>query len=413
MEIWIGLLGGLSSLALFAVSAVAYGLFPVFFYSLCVALGLLIGLEIPLLVRILRESQGVSQALSHVLAIDYAGALCGAVLFPLVALPYLGLSRASVVFGVMNLAVAGAGVTLLPGPRRWICLRLGAAGAILLAALAVSPRMVGFFEDILYNDHIVYTHDTPYQRIVLTRWRDDVRLFLDGNLQLSSIDEARYHEALVIPAMEAAGPPKKVLILGGGDGCAAREVLKYPSVESVTVVDIDPAITELAQQRPELVAVNQGALNAPRVTVINEDAFRFVEASRAFYGLCLRRLAAHGVLVTQATSPYYAPEVFWCIRNTITRAGTNVETGRNVETHPYHVNVPSFGEWGFVLATRDDLDTDSLEPREPTRFLNGASLRAMFALPEDLREVSGLATNELQNPVLHTYYRQGWRQFNR
>ncbi|MCP4403029.1 MAG: polyamine aminopropyltransferase, partial [bacterium] len=253
LEIWLGLLGGCSSMLMFAVSAFAGTIFPVFFYTLCILLGGLIGLEVPLLVRLLQATRGVSETLSHVLALDYLGALIGSILFPFVVLPYLGLSRASVVFGLLNLAVAAVGIPLLrKNARGMLLLQLFLAGVILLATFAFSTQWVGFLEDLLYQDEIIYTESTLYQRIVLTRWRDDVRLYLNGHIQFSSVDEFRYHESLVIPAMETSNPAADVLILGGGDGMAAREVLKYDSVRTIHVVDIDPAMTTLGQTRAEL-----------------------------------------------------------------------------------------------------------------------------------------------------------------
>jgi len=434
VEIWIGVVGGLSSIATFAVSAYAEPVFPVFFYSLCIVVGALVGVEIPLLVRILKEGDGFSEALSHVLALDYVGALAGSVLFPLVVLPFLGLSRASVVFGLMNLAVAAVGLRLLPDRRRGVALRVGAAFALLAAALACSPRLVGFFEDRLYQDSVVYAKTTRYQRIIVTRWRDDVRLYLNGHLQFSSVDEARYHEPLVIPAMETAGRPRDVLILGGGDGIATREILKYESVEHVTLVDIDPEMTRLAQMRPEFLAINRGSLRAPRVRIVHADAMKFLEDdrgfydviiadlpdpetealaklySKSFYALAARRLAERGVFVTQAGSPFFAPDAFWCVARTIAEAEPEGAPGRLIPL-PYHVNVPSFGDWGFVMASRRAVEPGTLAPSVPPRYLTPETLRAMFAFGRDVaaREVD---VNRLDNPVLFTYYRRGWKHFN-
>jgi spermidine synthase len=435
IEIWIGLIGGGSSMAMFAASAYADPLFPVFFYSLCALIGVLIGIEIPLLIRILRERHGFTGALSHVLALDYLGALLGSVLFPLVVLPFLGLSRASVVFGIMNLAVAAAGLTLLERPRKWIMVRLVGAALILVAAFFTSERLVGFLEDLLYEDSIVFARTTPYQRIVLTRWRGDIRLYLNGHLQFCSLDEARYHEALVIPAMEAAPRPRQVLILGGGDGLAAREVLKYQSVRAVRLVDLDPAVTDLAQTRTELVSLNRGSLSDPRVEIINRDAMLYLQDSRdffdvilvdlpdpntealsklysrSFYALCARRLRPGGVLVTQATSPFFARSAFWCIVQTVESAGGG-DGLPALRPLPYHVNVPSFGEWGFVLAGDRAVDPLTLRPSVTTRFLTPDTLKGMFSFGRDMMPVAGLETNRLDRPVLNGYYRKGWAEFN-
>lgn len=456
LEIWVGLLGGVSSLAMFAVGAFAEDLFAPVFYGLCAGIGILVGVEIPLLVRILtrgdtRSDAGqpvVGTALSEVLALDYVGALAGALAFPFLALPWLGMTRSSVVFGLMNLAVAAAGLTLLPGRRLGPGLRLAAASLLLLAALVWSGRWVGFLEDVLYQDQVIYAEDSKYQRIVLTRWRHDLRLYLNGHLQFSSVDEARYHESLVIPAMEAAGGRggvHDVLILGGGDGLAAREVLKYDGVERIVLVDLDPQITELARSRPELAELNRGALDAEALRIVHDDAFTFLRRSlhelpedlpavydviladlpdpssqalsklysRAFYAAALRKLSRHGVFVTQATSPFFARQAFWSVVETLraARPGTvDAEVGP-VHVLPYHLHVPSFGEWGFAMASQRPVDPTRLTVSVTTHFLDDDSLRALFAFPKDLAPVP-VAVNRLDDPVIFRYYEKGWGRFH-
>ena len=434
VEIWIGLLGGLSSMLLFAVFAFAPDVFGVVFYSLCGALGMLVGFEIPILVRVLRGGGGFSEAISNVLALDYLGALAGSILFPFVALPFLGLSRSSVVFGVINLAVAAAGMSLIRGAKRGMTVRLVTVAVVLVGSFFASARTIGFLEDLLYQDDVVYARDSSYQRIVITRWRDDVRLYLNGHIQFSSVDEFRYHEALVIPALEAAKPARSVLILGGGDGLAVREVLKYDSVEAITLVDIDPVVTELARTRPELTRLNEGALSSPKVTIVHQDAFTFLDRhqgffdviiadlpdpstpalcklySRAMYSLMAHRLSLGGVLVTQATSPFFAPKAFWCIAHTQAEAVGEGERAA-LAPLPYHVHVPSFGEWGFVLAARREVMPELLQVTVRTRFLNTRTLNSMFVFPEDLAEVD-TSVNTLENPVLYEYYNAGWRRYN-
>lgn len=430
VEVGVGVLGGLSSVLLFAASALLEPIFPVVFYGLCVVVGAGVGVEVPLLVRILREDTELSEAVSSTLALDYVGALAGSLLVPLVALPYLGISRSTVVFGLLNLGVAALGLRALPRPTRKLKSWLVLGVVVLLVGFLGSARLVGFLEDLRYQDHIVYAHSTSYQRIVLTRWRDDVRLYLDGHLQFASSDEARYHESLVIPAMEAVSRPERVLILGGGDGLAVREVLKYPSVREITLVDLDPEMTRLGRERPELVAMNRGALSDARVAVVNQDALLFAERdtgfydviladlpdphnpalsklySQSFYALLARRLSARGALVTQATSPFFAPLAFWCIEATIAAAAEPP-----LQTWPYHVNVPSFGEWGFVLASRAPVDVGGLAPSVETRFLNAETLRGLFEFPEDMARVQ-VEVNRMDQPVLAVYYNRGWKTYN-
>lgn len=461
LEIWIGLVGGTSSLAMFAVSAYADHIFAPFFYCLCGVIGIMVGLEIPLLVRILGGEHGLAgdasdgsstdggagveaadeptrnRALSQVLALDYVGALGGSLLFPFFALPWFGLSRASVVFGIMNLAVAAVGLTLVPGRRFWQAMRCAAAVALLAVAFFFSASWIGFLEDRLYQDQVVAARDTPYQRIVLTRWRDDVRLFLNGHLQFSSVDEARYHESLVVPAMEATRA-RRVLVLGGGDGLAVRRLLAYPSVEHITLVDIDPEMTRMAASRPELTALNGGALDSAKVEIQHLDAMTFLEEdrsfyqailidlpdpstltlaklySREFYALALRRLSEDGVLVTQATSPFFARQAFWCVATTLESVSdpTQVAAGLPaVRIYPYRVHVPSFGEWGFVMASRRDVAIERLKVSVETDFLDDSVLAGLFAFGKDIQRVEA-EVNRLDHPVLHRYYQQGWQTYN-
>ncbi len=437
-EIILGLVGGLSALILFSAFA-ATDAYPLVLVVVSVVVGALVGVEIPLLMRILEERVDVASAVSHVLALDYVGALLGSLLFPLLLLPFLGLVRTGALFGLLNLAVAFLALRYLrediPRPRP---LRLGGVlvGVVLIGVLLGGARATTWIEDRLYSDPIVLAESTPYQRIVITRWRDDVRLFINGNLQFSSIDEYRYHEALVHPAMAAAKRRGRVLILGGGDGLAVREVLKHPDVQVVDVVDLDPAITELFRDHPALSKLNGGVLKDPRVKVHNTDAVRFLEEATERWDVILldlpdpndaglarlyaegtfrrarRRLHDGGAITTQATSPFYAPEAFWCIVRTMEAAfGGGVPGGPPaMEIKPYHVHVPSFGEWGFALAT-----TAKAPPTLPAgltlRYLNEDMAAAMFQLPADLAR-RDVEVNRLGTAVLARYYANGYRTWH-
>lgn len=434
LEIGVGLVGGISSLLMFATNVYFAPAFPVVFFGLCILIGAMVGAEVPLLVRVLQEGgRDLREALSQTLALDYVGALAGAIAVPLVALPYLGLSRASVVFGLMNLAAAYVGLRMLPGRQRARKARLTAATLVLLGLLAASPAMIGFLEDLLYDDAVVYASQSRYQRIVITRFRDDVRLYLDGHIQFSAVDEARYHEPLVLPAMRAAGHARDVLVLGGGDGLAVRDVLAHEGVRAVTVVDLDPEMTRLARERPELRHLNRDALRDRRVRVVNEDALTFLRRSerfydvvlidlpdpssaalaklysRQFYLLALRRLSARGALVTHATSPFFARDAYWSVVATLEAAVEGGASARQVT--PYHVHVPSFGEWGFAIVTPADRDPSDGAPTVPTRYLDRDAWRAMFAFGRDVARPTEVEVNELSRPTLHEAYRRGWATY--
>ena len=435
LELGIALVGGISSVVIFATSAMLPTMFSPIFYGFCIGIGAMVGAEIPLLIRLLKQGDGVEKALSNVLALDYLGALMGSLIFPFVVLPWIGLSRASVVFGLLNLMVAWLGARLLSESEQRVFRWQGfSVMAVLLGLFIYSERMVHFFEDVLYQDDIVYAENTPYQRIILTRWRNDIRLFLNGHIQFSSIDEARYHESLVHPAFVGLGrDAERILILGGGDGLAVREVLKWPSVKQIDLVDIDPAITKLGLTHPILKELNHGALKSELVQVIHQDAMLYLQEvhtfydivyidlpdpntetlsklySTSFYELVHRRLTPDGILVTQATSPYFAPEAFWCIESTL----TDTFAEHNGYVYPYHVNVPSFGEWGFVMASKRGLDWSDKLMNVETKYLTTDKLTTLFIFGQDIaKERVEVESNHLLNPILFHYYKRGWQRYN-
>jgi spermidine synthase len=289
-----------------------------------------------------------------------------------------------------------------------------------------ADRIAAVADDNLYADEVVFARNTRYQRIVLTKWKDDVRLFLSSHLQFSSRDEYRYHEALVHPGL-ASIPARRVLVLGGGDGLAVREILKYPEVQSVTLVDLDPEMTKLFSTHPALTRLNGGSLTAPRVRVINDDAFPWLNGNAemfdfvvidfpdptnyslgklyttAFYRLLAKHLSAGGMFVVQSTSPLFARQSYWCIVETIKQAG--------MKTYPYHVYVPSFGEWGFVLAGPGTYQRPAVLP-DGLRFLAASNLPALFEFPNDMLPVA-VEPNRLNDQVLVRYYEREWRELVR
>jgi len=440
VEIAVGVIGGFMPLALFATFTVAESYTPPL-VVMCALIGILVGLEIPLLVRILRQRSSLENSVSNVLTVDYLGALAVSLLFPLVLLPQFGLVRTGAIFGLLNIAagllglhVFGAGIRGSRNLRAtaWLC------GALLTANFVTAGTTTTVLEDLLYDDDIIYAQTTPYQRLVVTQWRGDTRLYLDGNIQFSSTDEFRYHEALVHPAMSVAQHPRRVLVLGGGDGLVLRDVLEHESVERAVLVDLDPAVVELFRDAPVLRELNRDALRDPRVEIVLGDAHKYLETadeifdvvimdlpdpnneslaklySRSFFRLAAKRLAARGVLVTQAASPFFTPDAFWCIVNTIesTPAGPD---GEPFVAAPYHVDVPSFGDWGFVLAARAPvapIDPTRIRVPAETRFLTDALVPGLFEFPKDTGR-RPTPINRFDEPVLLELYRQGDRTYHR
>ena len=438
VEILVGVLGGFSSVALFASYAYLGTVRPLLFAGVG-AIGVLVGLEIPVLMRILKNDLAFSELVARVLAFDYMGALAASLAFPLLLVPTLGLPRTAFAFGLLNTTVAfglGVGFTKRLGPKgRGLRTPALIATVILSVGFALAERAAGAAERHIYDAPVLFKVKTPYQSIVVTRWRHDVRLMLDGHLQFSSVDEYRYHEALVHPAVSSLrGPPRRALVIGGGDGMVLRELLRYSKLEAVTLVDLDPKMTELFRDDALLSGLNDGAYRDPRVTVVNADGMSWLEEcedvfdvvivdlpdprnyslsklyTRGFYRLVRRHLAETGAMAVQATTPYGPPgddpgargsRAYWCIAKTIADAGFS--------THPYRAHVPSFGEWGFVLANPKGRPApEHLAPVEGLRYLNDDSLRSLFAWPSDLRAPPGVRVNRLDDQVLVQYYEADW-----
>lgn len=437
VELAVGVVGGIMALLGFVAFTYSNMYIPVLLGNV-VVVGVLVGLEIPLLVRILRDVLTLRITLSHVLSADYLGALVASLIFPFLLLPHVGLVQAGFLMGLMNVLVAGIVVwrfrQQIGRPARGLMMTGVVAGVVLAAGVGGSGRLVSFMENSLYQDEIIYAADSPYQRVVLTRWRDDIRLYLDGHLQFSSVDEYRYHETLVHPAVASAERRHKVLVLGGGDGFAVREVLKYDEVERIDVVDIDPMVTRLFRERPMLVEVNDGALRDELVHVHNADAMEFLQESNrhydviimdlpdpsttgleklyscAFFRLARRHLAAGGALVTQATSPFRSREAFWCIVHTMRKAFDPSGPGADYEVDPYQTIVPTFGTWGFVVVTPPGRDPADAELTVNTRYLTGEVLPGLFEFPPDMGEIE-TPVSRLNDSALSQLYRQGYHKY--
>ncbi|HEX2908431.1 MAG TPA: hypothetical protein VHO69_16275, partial [Phototrophicaceae bacterium] len=237
VEVLTGLFGGISAAVLYATFATIDDYYYGVMVVVILAVGVCIGLEIPLLTRIVAHRTDLSNALADVLSIDYLGALVGSLLFPLVLLPLLGVNQTAFLMGMLNIFVAGLNLRLFqhrmtPRAKRGLWIAVGACGVLMVTGSLLSTDFVRFFEQQLYQDHIIYREQTPYQRLVITRGGSDVRLFINGDIQFSSRDEYRYHEMLVHPVMNIARSHETVAILGGGDGMVVRELLQYPANQS-------------------------------------------------------------------------------------------------------------------------------------------------------------------------------------
>ena len=428
IELLLGVVGGFSSALLFLAFAYSQG-FQLLMYAIVIVIGVLVGLEIPLLMRIIRDRYHFRDVVAHVLTFDYLGALGASLLFPILLVPHLGLVRSAMLFGIVNAAVALWGTFLFANQlARTTALRIACAVVLvgLGVGLAEAKHITTAAEDNIYADEIIFARDTHYQHIVLTRFKDDIRLFLNSHLQFSSRDEYRYHEALIHPGLSAIPTPRRVLVLGGGDGLAVREILKYPQVESITLVDLDPEMTRLFSTNPMLTGLNQKSFLSSKIRIINADAFPWVDSNAdsfdfividfpdptnyslgklyttAFYKAVARHLSEQGLMVVQSTSPMFARDSYWCIAETIKQAG--------MLTYPYHVYVPSFGEWGFVLASHHEYKFPTAVPAG-LRFIDIKNLPSLFQFPPDMAPLT-MAPNRLNDQVLIHLYDQDWKDIS-
>jgi len=405
-------------------------------YLLSILVGLLIGMEIPLVIRLNERFQNLKVNISSALENDYFGSLAGGVFFAFIGLPYLGLTYTPLILGIVNFSVAMTLVMVIWNEiEKNVKTRLMVYSSVVLLLLTFSGlfanRIVEWGDRIRYVDPIVYSEQSRYQKLVLTYAEGDYWLFLNGHQQLSTFDEALYHEPLVHPVMQLHHDPKNVLILGGGDGAAAREILKYDDVERITLVDLDPAVTNLAKNHPVMVNINQGALSHPKVKVINQDGFTFLEErtnlydiiiadfpdprtvdlgrlySKEFYWLCRKALKNDGLLITQAGSPYYAREAFECIVKTIGSAG--------FQTLPIHNHVLTLGAWGWVIGSKEDrslkeeLKRASVDQVE-TQWLTNEALTGLVSFGKTVFRSSveeEVKVNQIHSPVLYKYYLKG------
>jgi spermidine synthase len=436
IELAVAIFGGFSAPLLFLSFAnVSY--FNIILYAMVFVIGALVGLEIPLLMRILKDELDFKKLIARVLALDYAGALVASLLFPIFFVPRLGLTRTSLVFGILNAGVGLWGTWLLENlikKRDVNILRIKGFIIIilLLIGLIKADALTSLAEDALFVDNIIYTKTSPYQRIVVTKGKTGYALFLNGNLQFNSFDEYRYHEALVHPAMLSAGEnPKRILVLGGGDGLAVREILKYPSVESVTLVDLDPEMTGLSKKFPPLAELTKNSLQDSRVSVINADAFVWLDNTETelfdaaivdfpdpnnfalgklyttrFYNLLKSKLSPNAAVVIQCTSPLIARNSYWSIIKTLEAVGFSVK--------PYQTTVPSFGIWGYALAKKEPFEIPKSVPENlDLKFLNNETIASMFEFSSDTSfpKDEEIEINRLDNQALVRYYEAEWRRF--
>ena len=425
LQLTIALVGGFSAFTLFIAFAYIDN-YDAFLYLNTIFLGAMLGIEIPLIIRILKESFSLKTNISNVFTVDYIGALFASLLFPLVLVPKLGLMQTSFLFGMINLFVGALAWYIfraLLGRRYIVYLLL--VFVILITGFIKSNSLTTMIENKLYRNNIIYSKQTSYQKIVITANNNRIQFYINGAIQFDTIDEHRYHESLVHPVMMNAKVHENILIIGGGDGMALREVLKYDDVKKVTLVDLDPVITTLFKEHKVLSTLNNHAYESPKVNVVNQDAWKYIERadvlydviildlpdpnnislsrlySETFYRLLEKQLSKSGVMVTQASSPMFTRKAFWSIKRTMEKTG--------LYTLAYHTYIPSFGEWGFVMGGKSPFHLNK-EPLKNLKYLDANVLKQMTIFAPDMDEVE-VEGNKLSTHRLIKYYNEGWEKW--
>jgi spermidine synthase len=475
VELALALFGGFAPVAMYA----AFGFFESHFhlvqYVIAGGIGFLIGSEIPFASRINEQFRGAAlpQNLAHIFLADYAGGFLGAIVFTKFLMPKFPLTEMSFLLAGLLVATAFVNYAYFAERKRPLHLVWFAAALALVVVGYMRNRDWNVaLEQQLYADRIVYTTTSPYQRIVLQQnpVRNEYRLTLNGALQFSSLDEGRYHDFLVHVPMLFAGNRVKVLVLGGGDGLGLRELLKYPNVERIVLVDLDPAMIAFASTHPTMSVLNRGAFRDARVgvvesgavtagerqvvelrearprarrlaspavrvaevKVINVDADRFVSEirdvfdvvivdfpdprsielaklySKEFY-LKLRRVMATGAIAAvQSTSVYYSREAYLMIGRTLEAAG--------LHTLRYHHDVPSFGDWGWHLAWKDERPPSAMREAlragpvigVPTDYLTTELVAGSVVFGKGVLSTDDSSINTLMEPRLLDAYLKSW-----
>lgn len=474
-EIILGILGGFGPILLVYSYGRASEYYILIQYLLICSIGLLIGFEIPLLTRINeRYLSELKVNIGGILKMDYIGSLVGAILWVFIMPRFFTLAQSSFILGIINILVALVSLAFF---QRHVLYKktIGISVLLVLAGLTAgyfySNLWMNYSEQHLYKDRIIMSETSKYQHVILTRSSaGDIACYINGNIQFNSFDESIYHENLVHPAFQLSPSHERVLILGGGDGLALREVLKYPGVKDVTLCDIDPLMTELASDNVHFLELNRGSLNDARVKVLENNALReggkttlfvqdrksirprfdssaevsvvhmdaavFLEQIEGMYDIIIidfpdpnnielsklyatsfyrnlsKKLKVTGIMVQQSTSVVYSKEAFLCIGRTINASG--------LAAIPYHDNIPSFGEWGFWIGGRAPFHSEEslkegvsrIEALEiETDYLTPELIQGSFHFPGKWLESENGKINTIMNNEVYLLYEAAWKRF--
>lgn len=452
LEILLSLLGGITPIAVYSAHTFIPNHFALIQYFFISSIGFLIGFEIPFIIRISQKyTQKLNASLSIVLGADYIGSFVGALVWVYLLLPFIPIYKISFIVSGVNLFVGY--ITYLYArkiehTKEWLInIMFIIATTILLVGYFNSEKINKYLEQKLYEDPIVEEFNTKYQHIILTHnvQLNDYRLYINGNTQFSSLDEKRYHELLVHPAMSMVNKPENILVIGGGDGFAVREIKKYSSVKNITLIDLDPDMVKFSQNNKIMKELNKSAFDdieiinpdwitpgqltrtkdKKTVNVINIDADKMlwnlkekfdviiidlpdpssIELAKLYskeFFLKLKKVMKPTTVGSiQSTSPYHAKESFLCIGNTIEASG--------LKTMPYQYNIPSFGQWGWWLFGNIQ---DKVNIEVETDFLTSEVFESAKVFGKGELQSKEVVINTLMFPKLfHIYANNSWLRY--
>jgi len=473
VEVVMAWMGGFAPLVIYGAYGYMQNHFEFVHYFFVLGIGFLIGFEIPIVMRIVEKNKiGLKTNLTIVYAMDYIGAFIGAIIWIKYLLKFHPLTEISFIVAGFNFIVAVFAILYFVYigeiKRRFLSITvLALTAATLVWGFSENRDLSDLFEQRFYDDPIVHRETTKYQHLVLTEntGTGDVRLYINGNTQFSSLDEDRYHDFLVHPAVTLAKKTKHILVLGGGDGLALRELRKYPDIQTITLVDLDPDMVHMAANHPIMRKLNNNAFDDSRihtqkaggvvetnvkaillqedssfdkgteagwvasVSVFTLDADQFIKNiethiwdvvlidfpdpssielsklySKQFYLKLAKNLNKDALIAIQSTSPYHAKEAFLTIGNTLRAAG--------FKALPYRQNVPSFGDWGFYLAWKGENSQQEMKDKirgigrfdVNTRFITTELLAASLAFGKGELESNTHCVNSIMQPCLVKQY---------
>ncbi len=380
--------------------------------------------ELPLVATIYKELKIKTQSIiSDLFTFDYIGGLVASLIFPLLLLPVLWLYNVSIFIGSLNLLVCVFYIQYLTKFNINLKKYYIAVAIIILYFLWLffaSAQFENYYLRNYYKEPILETYQSDYQNIVLTKRWEDFRMYINGNIQFLSLDENRYHEALVNWPIKLLEDRKdiNVLVLGWWDGLAVRNLLEYENIDKITLVDLDPKITQIAQTQVDLVALNKNSLLDEKVEIIHMDAMKYLQQtdkkfdfiiadfpdprdvataklySKEMYLWIDTVLNMQWVFVTQASNAFFSTKAFWSIDKTLWTVFW--------ETLPYHRYLPSFWDWWFVWVQKWGLKNKNI----------CEDLWCTFFDEDYLQPIEKININTLSHPEIIEYYGEWYKKFN-